>query len=35
MRSRAGSPGREWRGLLEEKQGKREAEGKEGRGGWG
>lgn len=30
----AGSSGRAWRGLLEEKQGKREAEGKEGREGW-
>lgn len=29
---RAGSSGRAWRGLLEEKPGKREAEGKEGRG---
>lgn len=32
MRSEAGSAGRVWRGLLEEKQGKREAEGEEGRG---
>lgn len=32
---RAGSSGRAWRGLLEEKPGKREAEGKEGRRGRG